>query len=498
MSVTKGRGTRSWREAFLLVGGAAAVGLLAMAGLTSAPPDSPAPADGSGIGGQAGKRIFYLGTISFERHESGRYSFKSEDIGGGSTTRERDLDSRTAGTWAVSLEAMAYESELVTASGSASGVVTHSHSDVEHSTVIKAQEDCPGNRPPARPGTKTEVDDQTTDDPIEGTVRVAVMLSAAGGTYTVSLAQEEGREVVRHSHRSVHVTTRCNPAPEPEHTQNVATLPLPVMAFCEPKPWVTGDVLQDEYIYDDLEAAGSFCPGGTAEEAKEAGCSYLSRTVLKWKLLRKVSDCTARVDFTQGDVFLNDMPMPGSGEIPLSKGDVIRTGRKARAQLRTDPAVSSAYQVGGSSRMSFGRDPCDRTPTKDVRAELLTGGLYSWIGKLGGAEDKFMINNLTSAGVRGSLDLLKRLLAPSPLFAQEPPDNPGPEEAVMPEDWPSSGAAFYLWSDPSGAVGVRMFRGRARIDDPAAQKPILLSSGEFYRGPAVKRAKGVVVTLLGN
>lgn len=109
----------------------------------------------------------------------------------------------------------------------------------------------------------------------------------------------------------------------------------------------------------------------------------------------------------------------------------------------------------------------------------------------------FTIGPGTAPGVRGSLNLLKRLLAP-PLFAQEPPENPGPEEAVLPDGWSSSGVSFYLWSDPSGAVGVRMFGGRARVEDPAAQKPVILNTGEFYRGPAVKRAKDVVVNLVGS
>lgn len=485
MSGNSGYGKRTCRRRFSLVLGTAALALLALAGLTSAPPDVPGPGEEASLGSQGGKQVFYMGTVTLERRESGHYSFKQKSESGASKTITRDLNAETSGTWAVSLKAIAYESELVTAGGSGSAAVTHSHIYAEHITDIDADKG------------KVEENSRSMDDPVNGPARVTVMLSAADGTYTIGLAPEEVLEVVRRSQYTRKETIPGRPAPRPEHTENAVALPLPIMAFSEPMPWVTGDSLADEYVFDDLESAGTFCPGGMSR-TDESSCNYSSTTALKWTLVRKVSDCTAQVNFSRGDVFLNDIPMPSSGEIPLSKGDVIRTGKKARVQLRPDPERPAIFQVGGSSLMSIGRDPCDPKPDKDPVAMLPTGALYSWISMLGGAQDKFTIGPGTAPGVRGSLDLLQRLLAPPPLFAQEPPENPGPEEAVLPDGWPSSGVAFYLWSDPSGAVGVRMFRGRARVEDPAAQKPVILNSGEFYRGPAVKRAKDVVVVLVGS
>ena len=121
-----------------LVGGVLALGLLAMAGLTSVPPDVPGPGEEAGLGSQGGKQIFYMGTVTLERRESGHYSFKRKSESGASKTITRDLNAETSGTWAVSLQAFAHESELVTAGGSGSGEISPSHTYAEHVTDIDA------------------------------------------------------------------------------------------------------------------------------------------------------------------------------------------------------------------------------------------------------------------------------------------------------------------------------------------------------------------------
>jgi hypothetical protein len=483
MSKNRGRGKRSWRGPLSLVGGAAAVGLLALAGLTSAPPDVPGPGEEAGLGSQGGKQIFYVGTVTLESRESGHYSFKQKSESGASKTITRDLNAETSGTWAVSLKAIAYESELVTAGGSGSAAVTHSHIYAEHIIDIDADKG------------KVEENSRSMDDPVNGPARVTVMLSAADGTYTIGLAPEEVLEVVRRSQYSRKETIPGRPAPRPVHTENAVALPLPIMAFSEPKPWVTGDSLADEYVFDDRESAGTFCPGGMSR-SDESSCNYTSRTTLKWKLTRKEGECTAEVDYSVGVVSLNDMPIPYPSAFPLSMGDTITTGRKSRVQMSIKSANPAKILVGGSSTVSNG-DMCGSSPGE---APMLSteGATFIWTSKFG-ESGQFAIKNISGNDIdRSFLSLWRRLVMPPPLFAQEPSDNPGPEEAVLPEGWPSAGTAFYLWSDPSGAVGVKIFRGRARVEDPAAQKPVVLGPGEFYRGPVAKRAKDVVVTLLGS
>ena len=483
MSDTSILGSQLSRWPIFLGCGALALGLLAMAGLTSAPPDVPGPGEEAGLGGQGGKKIFYMGTVTLERRESGHYSFKRRIESGASTTITRDLNAATSGTWAVSLQAIAYESELVTAGGSGSGKITHSHTYAEHVIDIDANK------------RKVEKDSRSMDDPVNGPVRVTVMLSAADGTYTVGLAPEEGLEVVRRSQYSRKETIPGGQAPKPENTENAVALPLPIMAFSEPKPWVTGDSLADEYVFDDRESAGTFCPGGLSD-SDESRCNYTSTTALKWTLFRKVSDCTAEVDYSVGVVSLNDMPIPYPSAFPLSMGDTITTGRKSRVQMSIKSANPAKILVGGSSTVSNG-DMCGSSPGEAPRLSM-EGATFIWTSKFG-ESGQFTIKHISGNDIdRSFLSLWRRLVMPSPLFAQEAPENPGPEEAVLPDGWSSSGVSFYLWSDPSGAVGVRMFRGRARVEDPAAQKPVILNSGEFYRGPAVKRAKDVVVNLVGS
>ena len=437
------------------------------------------------------KKVFYVGTVNYEHREAGTYSRDKSFPHGGSDKMERSVNSSVSGIWGFSLRCATDFAGIVLAAGESEAGVNYSHSRTARSDAVDASEECPGGREAARPGSRSVTTERESDQPLKATLKAAVQLTAGDGRYGL-LFVSDPLPVSRQVERTVTVTRRCNPSPPPSSAHADVKLELPFTVAAENRPWGDGRTVADTQEIDDDEAGGKdYMPPKDAE----GNGSYSCRTVLSWSFTRKEADCSARVLDARGDATLNDVPLGKGSEVPLGRGDRIQVGFKGRAELRAQDGVLSMLRFGGGTDFSFRRDPCDPTPTQDVDAELLTGALYSVISKLSGSDDKFSISTGTcTVGVRGFFHRLGELFQPLPLYAAEPEENPAPENAVLPEGWPAGAAAFYVCASPDGAVGVKVFKGRATVLDPETGKTVRLQSGQAQRIPAMKRSKPVRIT----
>ncbi len=358
---------------------------------------------------------------------------------------------------------------------------------------MEASEDCEKNRPAARPGTRTVAEEKEEDSVTMSNLKVNASLNAANGIYSVLLASES-LPVIRTISRNTTVTKRCNPSPPPENSGSTISTEMPIVAASEEKPWTTGEYVSGSCeVNDDEEGGKMFLPG---ENAGGSG-NYSKRSILSWDLKRKESECTAKVKSFKGDATLNDMPLEGfSGEVPLSNGDRIKSGAGSRIQLQI-PGANAVYRFGSDTDFVFKRDPCDAKNTKDVTSELMTGSLFSVISKLSGRDLKIQVQGMSKGGgVRGFFKRLHDFFEPITLYATETDQNPIPENAVLPNDMGSGDAAFYLWATPDGAVGVKIFYGRAIVEDHETGKTVNLTAGESYHSSSERRSRPALVRIM--
>jgi hypothetical protein len=464
---------------------AAAVMFLALAATVM-----PGAAAGAGEKAKP-KKVFYVGTVNYDHREAGTYSRDKSYPGGGSDKMERSVNTSVSGSWGFSLRCATDFAGIVLAAGESEAGVNYSHMRTAKSDAVDASEECPGGREAARPGSRSVTSEREIDQPLKTALKAAVQLTAGDGRYGL-LFVSDPLPVSRQAQRTVTVTRRCNPSPPPSSTHADVNLELPFSVAAENKPWGDGlTVAGSQEIDDDEEGGRNFMPPRDAEGSGD----YTCRTVLSWSFTRKEADCSARVLDARGDATLNDVPLGKGSEVPLGRGDRIKVGFKGRAELRAQDGVLSTLRFGGGTDFSFRRDPCDPKPTQDVDAELLTGALYSVISKLSGSDSKFEMEiHGGYTGVRGFFRRFREFFQPLPLYAAEPEENPAPENAVLPEGWPAGAAAFYVCASPDGAVGVKVFKGRAAVFDPETGRTVRLQAGQAQRIPAMKRGKPVRIT----
>ena len=439
------------------------------------------------------KKVYYVGTVSYDHRETGIYSFDKRFKGGGSQKSSGSVNGSVSGTWGFFMECATDFAGIVLAAGESEAAVSYSRSKEGHGEYLEASEQCPGRKEAARPGALSVTEEREHDQPLQDRFKASVQLSATDGQYGI-LFVSEGFPVTRSVERTTRVTRRCNPSPPPDQTQTAVKLELPLTVASEPRPWGAGESVSGSHeVNDDEEGRKNFMPS----EQPGLNGDYSSRTILSWSFTRKEADCTAKVIEARGEATLNDVPLSYGADVPLGSGDRIKVGFKGRAEFRASDGTPSIYRFGGGTDFAFKRDPCDPTGTKDMAAELLTGSLYSVISKFSGSDDKFMISQGTCAsGVRGFLDRLRELFQPMKLYAAEPDENIAPESAVLPAGWPTGAAAFYLCASPDGSIGVKIFKGRAVVNDPATGKKVSLKAGEVYRCPPLGRDKPALITIM--
>ncbi len=456
---------------------------------------APAAAD-------ARRRVFYCGSVRYEAQELGSYQRDDRPAAGGWTKASGQLRRSTLGTWGVCLECSGAipGAPAWGCAGAGRGTLSHSYLRTSSHDHANASESCKDRA--VRPGNRTESEAREQDGPLPPEARGSVSMTVAEGAYSLMLNLEEAVSVTRVAHERTTHTNRCSPSPPPEETDAQVELPLSVIFASEPKPWPGGGALEDSAAVEEEPEGRTFCPGPSTPGA----CSHEATTTLSWRLVRKESDCTARVTRASGEATLGGVPVPGEGEVPLGGSDAVLTGRHARLELRLPGDQKAIYRFGADTSVRLPADPCASSGTKDMTTGLLTGSLFVWLGGAIGSSPKFEISTGTAVtGSRGSLDRLMQLLFPwaraAPSSAEpagptgEGDDAPAPEAAMVPAGWPAGGSAVYLWSGPGGAVGVRLFRGQAHIEDPAGKGTVTLSAGQVFRGPAVARKRPVVVTV---
>lgn len=437
------------------------------------------------------KKVFYVGTVTYDHRETGQYSNDEKFKGGGSHKAEGSIATSISGRWGVFLECGIHVAGIVMAAGASEANVAYSRSKRDNAVHVKASEECPGRKEAARPGARSVTEESEQDRPVKNQLKANFQLSAADGEYTVMFVSAEF-PVWRSLRRTVTVTRPCNPSPPPEQTSTEVTLDLPLTVPSDAKPWSDGPTIAGSHEIDnDEDGRQNFMP------AQQPGWNgdYTCRTILSWNLTRKEADCTAKVTDAHGSATLNDVPLSAGVDFPLGSGDRIKVGFKGRTEFKV--SESSIFRFGGGTDFVFKRDPCNPTGTKDVDAELLTGSLYSVISKFSGSGDKFTISQGTcTVGVRGFLDRLRELFQPMKLYAAEADENIAPESAVLPAGWPNGAAAFYLCAGPDGSIGLKIFKGRAIVNDRAAGKKVSLKAGEVYRCPPLGRDGPALITIM--
>jgi hypothetical protein len=460
------------------------------AALVAALAFAPAAAD-------ARRRVFYCGTVRYEAQELGTYQLDDRPPQGGWTKASEQLRRSTLGTWAVCLACTGADAPAWGCASSGLGDLSHSFLRTLSRDHVDDSESC-GDRA-VRPGARTVTEGRESDSPAPPQARASVAMTVADGSYTLMVNLEGEVTMARVVQRRSTTSHRCGRSPPPESTEVTVKYPLPVIFAAPPRAWPGGEKLADTAELVEDPEGRAFCPGPSTP----GECSHEAVTTLSWQLVRKESDCTARVTRASGEAMLNGEQLPREGEVPLAGGDAIRTGHKARLELRLSGDPKALYRFGGEADARLAAKPCAPPGTKDVAAGLLTGSLYVWVSSVIGSSATFEISTGTAVtGSRGSLDPLLRMLfpwaraaPPAAVPPEEGEDAPPPEAATLPADWPAGGSAGYLWSGPNGAVGVKLFRGEARIEDPAGKGAVTLAAGEVFRGPAVARKRPVVVTL---
>jgi hypothetical protein len=448
----------------------------------------------------ARRKVFYCGTVRYEAQELGTYQLDDRPPGGGWTKASEQLRRSTLGTWAVCLLCTGADAPAWGCAGSGLGDLRHSFLRALSRDHVDDSESC-GDRA-VRPGARTVTEGRESDSPAPPKGRASVALTVADGIYTLMVNLEGEVTVTRVAQRRSTTTNRCGRSPPPESSEATVTYPLPVLFAAPPRAWPGSQTVADTAELVEDPEGRTFCPGPSTP----GECSHEAVTTLSWQLVRKESDCTARVTRASGEASLNGEQLPSEGEVPLAGGDAIRTGHRGRLELRLSGDRKSAYLFGGEADARLPARPCAPPATKDVAAGLLTGSLYVWVGSVIGSPATFEISTGTAVtGSRGALDSPLRLLFPWARAATRsavPPDQveqgedaPTPEAATLPADWPAGGSAAYLWSGPKGAVGVKVLRGEARVEDPAGKGAVTLAAGEVFRGPALARKRPVVVTL---
>lgn len=450
------------------------------------------------VGADSEARVFYCGSIEFTYDEQGSYRYDDRPERGGYTKDSESVITRYGGRWPICLKCSGEEGSPIFACGGQSVAAVQPFQFSMHEAYENQQagDTCHGRF--VRPGSLSrEIKDSTGTPPDE--VPISAMLSVLGSEYHFMVGPVGDRtpQISVTSHWEKMATHPCAP-PEAEQGSHSFQLPLVVMVSAS-QPWIQGDHLSGVAPIQDVRG----CENSDAAICKRRGegktANYSLQSTARWSLKRRVTDCTARVTAARGDVKLNGEPVPASGEVPLGLGDVITTGRGARAEFKI--RNTSVMRVGSGSQIRFNRDMCDPKPSVDVTDDLLTGPAGELLLHVLGSERNFTISTSNSVvGVRGSRESWPnpRWSLVSAAQAADVEDAENADRVRVPADWPSSGRVVYLKSEESGLVVVKALRGRVRVEDRDAKRHIELKPDEIYRSPAISRKNPVRVTVLGK
>lgn len=366
----------------------------------------------------------------------------------------------------------------------------------EDSEYLKAGVQCNGRY--VKPGPHTSSTNDTTGV-LPNQVPVAAALNVIGSEYHLMFGPggDQILQISGVSHQETKTTHPCEPVGT-DTVSDTFNLPL-VISFSAVQPWMSGDHLSGFLPIEDIagcaDSSAEICSG-----CREKGrtCDYRKQVKAQWSLKRRVTDCTANVTMARGDVKLNGEPIPTSGEVPLGQGDVITTGRGARAQF--DISGTAIMRVGPSSQMKINRDMCDQAPSVDVTDDLITGPAAELFLHLSGNDNKFNILGITVLGVRGSLKPRQELgwFLVTNAYAAGAEDIQNLDQITIPDDWPGGGRAVYMKSEESGIAVVKALRGRVRVEDLDAQRNLELKPGEIYRSPILVRKNPFRLTMLAE
>ena len=447
----------------------------------------------------AAARVFYCGHIDFSFNEEGSADYDHRYENGDRTKIKKSLITRFGGRWPICLECSGdKDAAFLACSGQGVGPLRSfqfaMHSDREK---LDASAGC-GTGSAKRGRRAREV--QNTIGFAPDPVAIAAALNVMGSEYHI-MAGPAGDPspqisiIDRHERKTTHP---CAP-PETETGEEHLALPLMVL-FSDTQAWTTGDHLAGVAPIEDVSGCTGSDAGFCTECGEGWGCNYAKQIKASWSLKRRVSDCTARVNMARGDVRLNGEPVPTSGDVPMGPGDVITTGRGARAQFQF--GGKAILRVGPSSQAKLNRDLCEPKPGVDLTEDLATGPASALFLHLSGDEGKFTISTGTTGGggVRGDLGNPKKRLFSlvAAAHAADPEEFQDPKRVAAPTDWPGGGRAVYVKSEENGRVTVKALRGRVRVEDPDAKRVVDLKPDEVYQNTNPSRRNPIRVTLMGK
>jgi hypothetical protein len=443
--------------------------------------------------------VFYCGSVEFSYDEKANVQYEDFPKSGGHTKIHESMLFQYGGKWAICLACGATNnSPIMMCSGqSSASVQPFQFSKHEDGEWLQAAQSC--NDRVVRPGDLTQETKTTTGVP-PSNLKISAMLSVIGSDYTfmVAPAGNDIPQIAVNFNAQKKTTRRCGPS-ENEQDSNAFQIPLSIM-FSETLPWVAGDVLSGMAPIQNEEG----CKNSDSEFCKGIGAkgdvSYSLKSSGRWNLKRKVTDCTARVTSqTHGDIRLNGEPLPLEGEVPLTRGDVITTGRHSRAEFKL--SKNAVLRVGADSEAKLNRDICKSKPTADITKDLILGRASVLLIQILGSGSDFSIEAPSVAvGVRGELEPMNKngLMPVSFSYAAESEESLNPEQITVPADWPAGGRAAYVRSHENGIIVVKALRGRVRVADADTRRTLELKTGEIYRSPTPARKNSVTVTMLAN
>jgi hypothetical protein len=285
----------------------------------------------------------------------------------------------------------------------------------------------------------------------------------------------------------------------PKSISNSTTVDFPI-AISGEKTIDNREVLEGIYVYQDETSTDcKICLGGLSRMVHgDVNCSYISKIITSWTLVKREKECNASLNYLKGDVKINGVPAQ-KGNIKIGAGDVITTGSKSRVSFSLKNG-NETYMLGSKSKLQL-TDPCKpdiyNPPPKGLASvKFLTGKIFSQ--RCPGSYTRQDFNSeeewqrfkslhiswfrYGGTGVRGEISEAPQVLFASATldlkdFVFSPPDSEKTELIPDIHSIPQEADAFYIHCEDGEVKDFTVVKGTLKIEDSVQLKNKIVSEG---------------------